>query len=320
MTRNLPSWAGNEYTIRAGEYTAVITEQGAALERFDWAGKEITVPRNPQEPIHACSGQILIPYPNRIEDGEYEFEGKSYAFPIDEHDRHNSIHGLGYRSAWKLESLSTNSVSLTWRTPNMANYPFDLFVTTTYTLSEDKGLEIQVEAYNNGSSNAPWALATHPWLANGKHGTTTEEMDADNGACRLSIPAQTHVQVNQRLLPVGLEDVEGTRFDLREAKELGVQSFDDAWTDVIREADGSVQAVFTRPDGVEVTITGDETVTSFQMCNGFGWDASTKPAGVAVEPQTAYANAFRSGKDLIVIAPGKTTTTTLYYSARAVEK
>ncbi|TCD53935.1 aldose epimerase [Alloscardovia theropitheci] len=318
MTRILPPWVGNEYTIHAGEYTAIVTEQGAGLERLEWAGKEITVPFNPHGPVSACSGQILIPYPNRIEDGEYEFEGHTYRFPIDEHERNNSIHGLGYRTAWKLEALTSHSVTLTWRTPNLACYPFDVFVTVTYSLDSETGLSITIDAYNNGSTNAPWALATHPWLANGRHSETTEEMDADNGACRLTIPASTHVQVNDRLLPVGLEPVEGTRYDLRNGDPIGDQSFDDAWTDLDHDADGNVSAIFTRPDGIEVTITGDETVTSFQVCNGYGWDSAKKPAGVAVEPQTAYANAFRSGKDLIVIKPGESSVTNLRYSTRQI--
>ena len=44
-----------------------------------------------------CHGQILIPFPNRIEGGEYTFEGKTYSLPIDEHDRNTAIHGYGYR-------------------------------------------------------------------------------------------------------------------------------------------------------------------------------------------------------------------------------
>ncbi|MFC0265375.1 aldose 1-epimerase family protein [Alloscardovia macacae] len=325
MTHILPRWAGNEYTIHAGSYTAVVTEQGAALERFEWNGTPVTVPFNPNEPVHACNGQILLPYPNRIEDGTYEFEGQTYQFPIDEHERHNSIHGLGYRSAWKLESLTDRSVSLSWRTPRLAAYPFDLFVTATYTLTEERGLQLTVSAYNNGESNAPWALATHPWLFSGFDGgaepaeATTAQLDAANAACRLRVPADTHVQVSSRLLPTGLESVEGTRFDLRGGDEIGDQSFDDAWTDLVHGGDGRAEAVFTRPDGVEVTITGDESITSFQVCNGYGWDAAHKPAGVAVEPQTAYANAFRSGKDLIVIEPGQSTFTNIWYSARRVD-
>ncbi|MEZ5164720.1 MAG: hypothetical protein R2683_03340 [Bifidobacterium adolescentis] len=33
--------------------------------------------------VTCCHGQLLIPFPNRIENGEYTFEGKTYTLPID---------------------------------------------------------------------------------------------------------------------------------------------------------------------------------------------------------------------------------------------
>lgn len=83
-------------------------------------------------------------------------------------------------------------------------------------------------------------------------------------------------------------------------------------TDLEHAEDGTVTAVFTRPDGKKVRVGGDETVTSFQVCTGTGFPAIKHPAGVAVEPQTAYANAFNTGKDLIVIKPGETSSTALF--------
>lgn len=70
--------------------------------------------------------------------------------------------------------------------------------------------------------------------------------------------------------------------------------------------------MFTRADGKKVRVGGDETITSFQVCTGTKFPASQHPAGVAVEPQTAYANAFNTGNELIVIKPGETTSTSLF--------
>lgn len=67
-----------------------------------------------------------------------------------------------------------------------------------------------------------------------------------------------------------------------------------------------------RADGKKVRVGGDETITSFQVCTGTKFPAFQHPAGVAVEPQTAYANAFNTGNELIVIKPGETTSTSLF--------
>ncbi|MCH9274766.1 aldose 1-epimerase family protein [Bifidobacterium amazonense] len=313
MTKQFPPRTGQQYSIHYGDWSAVITELGATMRKVTYKGRNVIVPLGPDDPITCCHGQLLIPFPNRIEAGTYTFEGKTYTLPIDEHDRNTAIHGYGYRSYWKLEELTESSVTQSWRVPNMLGYPFDLIVTAKHELRED-GLHITVSAYNNGDANAPWALAIHPWLDNGFNGYG-DEIDGHNAQCRLTVPADTHVTVDENLIPTGTEPVDGTKYDLRDNPLLTGQPFDDAWTDVHHDADGTVTATFTRPDGLEIKVGGDETITSFQVCTGTGFPAWQHPAGTAVEPQTAYANAFNTGNELIVIKPGETSVTKLFIKA-----
>lgn len=309
----LPPRTGQQFSISHGDYRAIITELGATLRKLTYRGEDLIVSLGPDDVVSCCHGQILVPFPNRIEAGEYTFEGKTYTLPIDEHERNNAIHGYGYRSYWKLVSLAEDAVTLTWRSPNMAGYPFDIVVTATYSLADD-GLHLTVSAFNNGDVDAPWALAIHPWLANGLNGYG-DEIDGHNAKCSLTLPGRTHVTVNENLIPTGTEPVDGTKYDLRKDTLLTEQPFDDAWTDLEHDSDGTVTAVFTRADGKKVRVGGDETVTSFQVCTGTGFPAFKHPAGVAVEPQTAYANAFNTGKDLIAIKPKETSSTSLFIGA-----
>lgn len=309
----LPPRSGQQYTINHGDYTAVVTELGATLRKLTYRGKDIIASWDPDRPVPCSNGQLLVPYPNRIANGVYTFEGKTYELPIDEHERHNAIHGYGYRTFWKLEHLEEDEVSLTWRTGDMKGYPFDLTVRATFTLSDD-GLNLTLEAHNNDTVDAPWAMAIHPWIANGFDGYG-DEIDGQNAQCKVTIPARTHVKVDERLLPIGTEPVDGTKYDLRQSTALTEQPFDDAWTDVEHDAAGNTFAHLTRPDGLTVSVGGDKTITSFQMCTGTHFEPESHPAGVAIEPQTAYANAFNTGKDLIVVRPGETASTTLYFKA-----
>ncbi|OXM99459.1 aldose 1-epimerase family protein [Bifidobacterium vansinderenii] len=311
--KNLPPRTGQQYSISYGDYEAVITELGSTMRKITYKGKNVIVPLGPDDPITCCQGQLLIPFPNRIKDGKYTFEGKTYELPIDEHDRNNAIHGYGYRSFWNLETLTESSVTQTWRVPNMNGYPFDLLVTCTHELDED-GMHVTVSAYNNGDINAPWAMAIHPWLDNGFNGYG-DEIDGANAQCHLTVPGDTHVTVDENLIPTGTESVDGTKYDLRQGPLLVDQPFDDAWTDLHHDADGTVTATFTRPDGLTVKVGGDETITSFQVCTGTGFPAFMHPAGTAVEPQTAYANTFNTGIDLVSIKPGETFTSKLFISA-----
>ncbi|MFT8593768.1 MAG: aldose 1-epimerase family protein [Bifidobacterium sp.] len=309
---------GQQYSISSGPYSATIAELGAGLRALTFEGHDIVVSYDPNRTIPCCNGYVLVPFPNRLEDGEYSFEGTDHALPIDERDRQTALHGLGYRYMWDLKSLTDTSVTLTWRTPAIIGYPFDVLVTVTYSLDDD-GLAMTCTATNLGECDAPWAFGMHPWLSNGRSGYGNDEIEADNALCSLRVPGNAHVIASKdRLLPQGEESVEHTAYDIREATSLRGRSFDDAWTDLDRAEDGSSTAVFTRPDGIAVHLTGDATINAWQVCTGTGFPAESHPAGVAVEPMTAYANAFRTGRDLVSIRARECYETTLRYHAEHV--
>ena len=59
-------------------------------------------------------------------------------------------------------------MTLSWRSPDIAGYPFDITITATYALDEN-GLTETFTVHNNDSVKAPWAFGIHPWLANGNY-------------------------------------------------------------------------------------------------------------------------------------------------------
>lgn len=201
MAKNLSPRTGQQYSIACGDWKAVVTELGGTLRELTYRGRNVIVPLGPDDPVTCCQGQMLIPFPNRIEAGTYTFEGVTYELPIDEHERNNAIHGYGYRSFWKLEALTETSVTQSWRAPYLLGYPFDVTVTATHELT-DEGMTVTISATNNGDINAPWAVALHPWLDNGFNGYG-DEIDGHNAQCILQVPAKTHVTVNENLIPTG---------------------------------------------------------------------------------------------------------------------
>ena len=176
---------GNQYAISSGEWSAVVTELGASLRELKWRGEDIIVPFDPDKVIPCCNGCVLAPYPNRVTNGQYSFDGEDYQMPIDEFDRQSSLHGYAYRYMWELEDLQESHVTLSWRSPDIAGYPFDITITATYALDEN-GLTETFTVHNNDAVKAPWAFGIHPWLANGKH-ATGPAITADNEPCRLEL-------------------------------------------------------------------------------------------------------------------------------------
>lgn len=73
---NLPPRTGQQFSISHGDYHAVVTELGATLRKLTYQGEDIIVSPGPDDMVTCCHGQLLIPFPNRIENGEYTFEAR----------------------------------------------------------------------------------------------------------------------------------------------------------------------------------------------------------------------------------------------------
>jgi len=233
----LPPRTGQQFSISHGDYTAVIAQLGATLRVFRYQGDDVTVSTGPDDVVTCCVGRVLVPFPNRLEHGSYDFDGAHYQLPVNEPERDNAIHGFGMNYYWQLERLAEDSVTLSWSVPLTEGYPFSLQVFITYTLS-DSGMRIDCDAVNNGDGPAPWAMAVHPWFSNGED-AYGDAIDAVTARCSIEIPANTHVLTNENLIPTGTEAVDGTKFDFRTPTLLDQQPYDDALTDLDHDADGT---------------------------------------------------------------------------------
>ena len=55
-------------------------------------------------------GQVLIPWPNRLEDGSYEFDGRAASASNDEPEQRTAIHGLVRWASWNVAEREPNRV------------------------------------------------------------------------------------------------------------------------------------------------------------------------------------------------------------------
>ena len=72
---------------------------------------------------------ILFPFPNRLKNGKYTFEGKNYQFPINEKTKNNALHGFANEQLFSLENMKcSDSKAEIWcrhkSTGRNAAYPF----------------------------------------------------------------------------------------------------------------------------------------------------------------------------------------------------
>jgi aldose 1-epimerase len=283
---------GEQYEIRSGGQRAVITEVGATLRSYSVAGRDLVHGFAVDEVIKGGRGQNLIPWPNRIRDGRYTFEGTTQQLALSEPARHNATHGLGRYVAWTLVDRSADAVTNRVRIYPQTGWPGTLEALVTHQVGET-GLVVTVEATNIGAGNLPFGYAAHPYL------TVGEDL-VDEIA--LTVPAKSYLEVDDRMLPTGLASVAGTPNDLRSGPRLGSANLDVAMTGLARDADGRWRVRLTL-GGRQTELWGDESMRWVQVFTGGPY----RNWSLAVEPMTCGADAFNEGPthaDLVVLAPG----------------
>ena len=77
-----------------------MVEVGGALRSYVASGHELLDGYGAQERCTAARGQSLIPWPNRLRDGRYSFDGEEHQLPLTEPAKHNAIHGLVRWANW----------------------------------------------------------------------------------------------------------------------------------------------------------------------------------------------------------------------------
>jgi aldose 1-epimerase len=290
---------GQQYEISAGGYRAVVTELGAGLREFTHDGEPAIDGYDADELPPGAAGELLMPWPNRIDGGRYTAGGVTYQLGLSEPAAGNAIHGLTRWLPWTAARRDPDAVQLSLRLLGHQGYPFTLELAARYQVTPGSGLTVTVTAHNSGTRAAPFGLGCHPYLTTGA---------AAVDECELTLPAARWLQAGERGIPDGQpREVAATPLDFRVPRVIGSTRIDHAFTGLSRDASGRA---WTR------LASGGRTVALWAG-DGYGWlqvftgDALAAPRcrrALAVEPMTCPPNAFVSGADLITLAPGATVT------------
>ncbi|MFT3887045.1 MAG: aldose epimerase [Arachnia sp.] len=276
---------GQQFLIESGRYAAVVTEVGATLRSFTVDGAE-TLHTFAEDQPAGSKGRQLVPWPNRIRDGRYVYEGVTRQLPITEIDRNTALHGLAAGAAWDLVRHTADEVVLSTVIYPQQGWDWVLEVTIGHRVDDD-GLAVTVEAKNLGAGTAPYGYGTHPYVT------------ADLAVTRLTLPFAEELLVDpERLLPIEVAPVT-PQHDFREPRLVGDTFFDTALTGA--------------PAGWEIVVeTGDRTI-AFWADETLPWgQVYTTPErdAIAIEPMTCGPDAFNEGPTragLITLEPGAST-------------
>lgn len=300
LPRSAPS--GKQWTIRWGDRSgaarATVVEVGGGLRECELGGVAVLDPFPLDAVCDGAHNMPLVPWPNRIRDGRYVFDGSDYQLALTEPAPHNAIHGFLRWRNWTLRERQENRIVVGSLLHPQPGYPFTLDVAVAYTLDEN-GLTTRITATNLGDRTCPYGCGQHPYLTCG-----TETIDS----LGLELDAAKWLLTDTQQIPVGTEAVAGSPHDFRGGRVIGAQQLDCAFTDLARDAKGGAWAHVTSPEGRRVSLWADEHFRYFQVYTGDTLAPPRRRHGLAVEPMTCAPNAFASGDGLIRLAPGETVT------------
>jgi len=285
--------SGKQITIAAGDQKAVIVEVGGGLRSYSAGGRELIDGYGADEMSSSGRGQVLIPWPNRLQDGSYEFHGRRHQLPLNEPQRRNAIHGLVRWAAWTAAEHEPHRAVMEYVLHPQPGYPFSLKISIEYALS-DRGLEVRTTATNLSTEPCPYGSGAHPYLTLG-----TATIDR----LILRLPARTVLRSDARGLPIGTEAVETTEYDFRQSRRIGSTVLDHGFTDLERDEDGIAHVELRDPDhGTQVSLWVDQSYPYLMLFSGDPLPDVCRRS-LAVEPMTCPPNALRTGEALIRLEP-----------------
>src|SRR3954451_3057147 len=195
--------SGEQFAIAHGDQRATVVEVGSGLRTYAVGDRHVLDGYEETEMCRSGRGQLLAPWPNRIDGGAYTFEGQELQLPLTEPSEGNAIHGLVRFMPWRALAHDADRVLLELLLHPQPGYPFTMVLHNEVRLG-DGGLEVRTSAENVGQTACPFGLGHHPYL----------------------------------LAPTGkVDDVE---YELpgRKPQRVGDAKLDDTFADLARDADG----------------------------------------------------------------------------------
>jgi aldose 1-epimerase len=296
-----------QYPIRFRDQDAVITEVGGGIRCYGIAGRELLDGYALDEMCTFARGAALIPWPNRLQDGRYTFDGHDYQTALTEPAKHNAIHGLTRWMNWQGHSDDPAAVVMQLRLHPQEGYPFTLDVEIEYRLSAD-GLSVRTTGRNAGDRPLPYAAGHHPYVTVG-----TNLVDE----ALLQIPARRWLELDERQIPTGRAPaVQGAPVDFQQRRPIGDLHLDTAFSSLEPSPDGRTRIELQHPAGrPRVTIWMDSAYPYVMAFTGDTMPPERRRRSLGIEPMTGAPNAFRSGLGLHTLHPGESFTATWGISA-----
>ncbi|WP_091368262.1 aldose epimerase [Geodermatophilus telluris] len=235
-------------------------------------------------------GGVLLPWPNRLRDGRWTWEGRQLQLDTAGPDK-PAAHGLVTWQQWSVLARHSDALTVGTVVEARPGYPFRLAAAVDTHLTPDR-LTVTVRVRNAGDRPAPLGAGMHPYLSVGA------TRDGGIGDAELTVPARTALDLDGGLPTGGRRPFDGA------VGRIGDRALDDAVTDLVRDGDGWARVSLRGPVGA-LELAVDGAWPWLQVYSGDTLPEGQRRRSLAVEPMTCPPNALADGVDLVVLDPGE---------------
>jgi aldose 1-epimerase len=220
---------------------------------------------------------VLFPFPNRIRDGAFTFQGTAYQVDPPRH-------GFVRDKAWTVIEAQSSESDGAWLRCRfdarqhaeaiLGQFPFPFVVEMTYRLRDGR-LEIHLAATNTGERAMPAGYGLHPYFRRPSRGT-------------IQVPANHRLELADSL-PTGKVLELDEADDLRQPRDLAGLVLDDIYSGLTTNAAGMTECRLSDSD------RRVETVVEFSARQFPFAVVYTPPAprqAICIEPNTCPTDAF----------------------------
>lgn len=237
---------------------------------------------------------FLMPFPNRLDKGQFTYAGQSYQFPINDQATGNALHG--FKAFYEMELTAITPLPMGGVQAELTSrydgthpaYPFPFTFTVQYRLLAHNQFECAIHITNTHHSTIPVGFGWHPYFTLG-----TDTVDS----LLLQMPTAHRVEIDQRMLPNGTT----TPFEtFRTPHPLAGQQFDNAF--ILPVASSWVDVHLIAPSrNTQLTFWQEaETFPYFQLF------IPPRRQSVAIEPMTCNINALNQELPRVQLEAGAT--------------
>jgi aldose 1-epimerase len=241
----------------------------------------------------AFKSSVLLPWPNRIKDGKFSFEGKTYQVDINESRLNNALHGFIFKKSFSVEKVILEptfaEVFLSYSYDGSeAGFPFKFKTDIVYKISDDEGFSVSVGASNIDNKNVPMGIGWHPYF----------QLPSKINDIKLQLPKYQVYEIDEQMIPTGNKS-DFNAFST--SKKIEDVTFDNCFGLVGNDKKSST-ILMDEASGIALEFWQDRGTNGFDFLQIYTPPTRTT---IAIEPMTCGVDVFNNGNGLLILKPGE---------------